>query len=73
MKENIVKNTCLVLGISQKDLADKMGISEGTVRNWSSSGEIPQWGLNFINTLIECKKDKDIATKLKELINITNS
>lgn len=68
--ENIVKKVCAELGITPKELAEKLGASEGTVRNWSSSNELPQWALNFINTLMEHKKDKDIVTKLKELLNL---
>ncbi|MFW2605208.1 helix-turn-helix domain-containing protein [Aliarcobacter butzleri] len=67
---NIIKKTCTELGITQKELAEKLGASEGTVRNWSSSNDLPSWAINFINTLIEHKKDKDIATKFRELINL---
>lgn len=67
---NIVKKVCAELGITQKELAEKLGASEGTVRNWSSSNELPQWALNFIETILEHKKDKEIATKLKELLNL---
>ena len=67
---NIVKKVCTELGITQKELAEKLGASEGTVRNWSSSNELPQWALNFIETILEHKKDKEIATKLKELLNL---
>ncbi|MEM5558713.1 helix-turn-helix transcriptional regulator [Aliarcobacter cryaerophilus] len=69
-QENIVKKVCTELGITQKELAEKLGASEGTVRNWSSSNELPQWALNFIETLIEHKKDKEIVTKFKELLNL---
>lgn len=69
-EQNIVKKVCAELGITQKELAEKLGASEGTVRNWSSSNELPQWALNFIETLIEHKKDKEIATKFKELLNL---
>lgn len=70
LQENIVKKVCTELGITQKELAEKLGASEGTVRNWSSSNELPQWALNFIETLIEHKKDKEIVTKFKELLNL---
>lgn len=69
-EQNIVKKVCAELGITQKELAEKLGASEGTVRNWSSSNELPQWALNFIETILEHKKDKEIATKFKELLNL---
>lgn len=68
---NIVKVTCKELGITQKELADKLGASEGTVRNWSSSNDLPQWALNFIETLKENKKNKEIADTVKKLIQLS--
>jgi DNA-binding transcriptional regulator YiaG len=35
--ENIVKKTCKELGITQKELAELMGVSEGTVNRWSAN------------------------------------
>ncbi|OCL85711.1 hypothetical protein AAX26_01778 [Aliarcobacter thereius] len=67
---DIIKKTCKELELTQKELAEKLGASEGTVRNWSSSNELPQWALNFIETILEHKKDKEIATKFKELLNL---
>src|SRR3989339_1428452 len=67
-QENIVKHTCKELGITQKELADKLGASEGTIRNWSSSNELPQWAINFIEVLKENQKNKEIADTAKKLI-----
>lgn len=68
---NIVKSTCKELEITQKELADKLGASEGTVRNWSSSNELPQWAINFIETLKENKKNKEIADTVKKLLELS--
>lgn len=68
---NIVKRACKELGITQKELADKLGASEGTVRNWSSSNELPQWAINFIEVLKENQKNKEIADTVKRLISLT--
>ena len=70
-ENNIVKKVCKELKVSQKELAELIGASEGTVRNWSSSNDLPQWAINFTNLLISNKKDKAIADKLKELIELT--
>ncbi len=48
--ENIVKKTCRELGITQKELAEKIGITEKTINNWANNRvEIPK---NF-NRLIQ--------------------
>lgn len=72
ISDNIVKRACKELGITQKELADKLGASEGTVRNWSSSNELPQWAINFIVVLKENQKNKEIADTVKRLISLTN-
>lgn len=68
---NIVKKACAELGLTQKELAEKLGASEGTVRNWSSSNELPQWAINFIEVLNENQKNKEIADTFKRLISIS--
>jgi transcriptional regulator with XRE-family HTH domain len=36
-EENIVKKTCKELGITQKELAEIMGVSRQTVTNWATN------------------------------------
>ena len=67
---NIVKKVCKELGITQKELAEAIGASEGTVRNWSSSNELPLWALKSIELLKENKKNKEIADTVKKLIEL---
>ena len=67
---NIIKKTCKELEINQKELSEILATSDGTVRNWSSSNNPPQWAINFMNVLIENQKNKLIAIKLKELISL---
>jgi len=57
--ENIVKKTCKELGITQKELASLMGVNDGTIRKWSSQTEPPEWGLKFLQLLLENKQIKD--------------
>lgn len=35
-EENMVKKTCKELGLTQKELAEKLKINDVTVRGWSS-------------------------------------
>lgn len=34
--KNLVKTVCFVLNITQKELALKVGVSEGTINRWSA-------------------------------------
>jgi len=67
MNENIVKKVCKELGITQKELAERMGVNDVTIRNWSSKGNIPEWGMKFMTLLSEYKKIKDKAEKAKQV------
>jgi transcriptional regulator with XRE-family HTH domain len=67
-EENLVKKTCRELGITQKELAEKLGVNDGTVRNWASSGNIPIYMINHINLLINYNYEVQFKIKFKELI-----
>jgi transcriptional regulator with XRE-family HTH domain len=60
-EENLVKKTCKELGITQKELAEKIGITEKTVNNWVNNRvKIP----NNFNRLIELLKIEDNCQKI---------
>ncbi|EJF05919.1 putative transcriptional regulator [Thiovulum sp. ES] len=40
-EENLVKKTCRELGITQKELAEMMGISRQSVNNWANNRTDP--------------------------------
>ena len=56
MSENIVKKVCKELGITQKELAERIGVNDVTVRTWSSKGNVPEWAVKFMNLLLEKKE-----------------
>ena len=58
--ENIVKRTCKELGITQKELAERLGVNDGTIRKWASQTEPPEWGVKFLELLI---KNKELEEK----------
>lgn len=67
-EHNLIKHACKELGITQKELADLIGASEGTVRQWSSKGT-PEWADKSINHLLEIKNLKnqlESATQFKQ-------
>ena len=66
-KDNIVKRVCKELGITQKELAERLGVDDGTVRKWSSSGKVPNWAINFMDLLLEYEKVKDKADKARQI------
>ena len=51
---NLVKKTCKELGITQKELAERIGVSRQTIYDWSSGKTpVPNWGYNFMSLLID--------------------
>ena len=62
-EENIIKNTCKELGVTQKELAKIIGVNDGTIRKWSSQTEPPEWGVNFLKLLLDKQK---ISSKLEK-------
>ena len=66
-KDNIVKNVCNDLSITQKELAELIGANEGTVRNWSSSNELPLWAKKSIEMLREIKEAKEVKETVQKL------
>ena len=70
MDENIVKKTCKELGVTQKELAERLGVNDGTVRKWSSQTEPPEWGIQFLKLLVEHKEVKDKYNLFKSAIDM---
>ena len=70
---NPVKETCKELQITQKELAERIGISDGTVRNWSSGKEIPKWAINFMDVLVENEKNKEFSKTFRHLVELSKS
>jgi len=70
MEDNIVKKTAKELRMTQKQLAETIGIAEQTVRNWASKGETPQWAINSMNNLLEIKSMKDEINSYKHTLEV---
>ncbi len=68
--ENIVKATCRELGITQKELAEMMGVNIGTPAQWSSKGDIPEMAKNFMKLLTENKDNKNKLEKLIKALKV---
>lgn len=66
-KLNIVKRACKELGITQKELADQLGVSKPSVERWAQ-GETPEQAVNQINLLVENTALKKELDELKNAI-----
>ncbi len=61
--ENIVKKTCRELGITQKELAEKIGVSQNTVSNWAK-GEFETMHKVLLESLIYKSKFEELQAIL---------
>jgi len=69
-KKNIVKETCKELGITQKELAEKLGVSKPSVERWASTNEIPESSQKLIIFFIENEKLKKELNEIKTALKI---
>jgi transcriptional regulator with XRE-family HTH domain len=70
-EENLVKKTCRELGITQKELAEKIGVHDVTVRNWTSKGKIPKIAKNFMELLLEKKELLNYVSQTQKYLQIS--
>jgi transcriptional regulator with XRE-family HTH domain len=69
IEENLVKKTCRELGITQKELAEKIGVSRVTINDWANERTpIPLWGNNLIFYLKENRELIKFKTTIKNLL-----
>ena len=63
VEENLIKKTCKDLGITQKELAEKLGISRQTVSDWArGSTKISKLTTLLLRLLVseqDCNKFKE--------------
>ena len=69
-KNNIVKYACSELGITQKELAEKLGVSKPSVERWAQSGDVPEQGKIQIEMMLENLKLKNELSEIKTAIGI---
>ena len=70
-EENIIKKTAKELGLTQKELAERLKTSEVSLSRWAKGQiEIPEWALEMFELLKIEKKYNAAKAKFKELDNI---
>ena len=72
-EENLVKKTCKELGITQKELAEMMGVNSITPSQWVTKNNIPEWANKFMNLLLANHKNKEIAETFKSLLRMSEN
>jgi len=65
---NIIKKTCKELGITQKELAEKIGISYRTISRYTSNKNIPTYLKKYILLIIENQQKTEMINNLKDSI-----
>ena len=71
MNDNIVKQTCKELGITQKELAEMLGAPHRTVSGWAK-GDIPTMTKLALTLLLENKELKHKLNIFKEAHKIAS-
>ncbi|NEW60867.1 helix-turn-helix domain-containing protein [Sulfurovum sp. bin170] len=70
---NIIKETAKELGMTQKQMAKYIGVSEETVSKWSRGViETPKWALKMFDLIKREKQYKSLEEDLDEVINKVN-
>lgn len=65
-KINIVKRVCKELGITQRELAERIGVASNTPAQWATQTTPPDMAVKFMELLIEHEKTKRQLDKFKQ-------
>jgi len=70
-EKNIVRDTAKALGMTQKKLAEEIGVSETTTSSWNNgNSEVPKWALKLFELMKNEQKNKEHNAKLEEIITL---
>ncbi len=72
-KHNIVKETAKALGMTQKELAERIGVNKDTLGNWARGAiETPKWAQKIFELLLIEKKFNTIKRIISEELQDEN-
>jgi len=71
--ENIVKRTCKELGLTQKELAERLEVPQPTLSRWASSDDIPRMAQKYLELLLETNELKENFKILKKAHKILSN
>lgn len=69
-EENIVKRVCKELNLTQRELAERMGVHQNMPAKWSSGDEPSQMAIKFMELLIEHEKTKRRLDKFQQAFTL---
>jgi predicted transcriptional regulator len=70
-EENLVKKTCRELGITQKELAGMMGLTERSLTRYATDhNNMPENISNHIKTILDLYTSRKVINILKESFSI---
>ena len=69
-RDNIIKRVCKELGLTYKELGEKIGYSESAINNAAATGKISNQLNKAINLYLENIKLKKDLNKLQQLQSI---
>ncbi len=70
---NPVKNVCKQLGITQKELAERIGVNKDTVGNWARGAiGTPKWAIKLLELLIVEQKFNTIKRLISDELQDKN-
>ena len=72
-KNNVVKNICRELEITQKQLAEILEVPEGTVSSWAVKNEIPRLGKKAIEFYTQSHKNQKIVDSYKDFMHLLHA
>jgi transcriptional regulator with XRE-family HTH domain len=65
IEENLVKKTCRELGITQKELAEKIGVTERTLSKYVTTKYMPKNIDNHLSLILENHYQDKLINSLK--------
>ncbi|MBR8461511.1 XRE family transcriptional regulator [Campylobacter sp. faydin G-105] len=68
-EDNIVKRVCAELGITQRELAERIGMSADSLNNAVSNNKVSQQTQKFLNFMLEHEELKKELSKYENLKN----
>jgi DNA-binding transcriptional regulator YiaG len=69
-KTNVVKEICVELDITQKQLSEILEVPEGTVSSWAVKNEIPRLGKKAIEFYILSQKNQKIVDSYRSFMEL---
>jgi len=68
VKQNVIKDICNELNITQKQLAKILEVPEGTVSSWAVKNEIPRLGKKAIEFYMQNQKNQKIVDSYQNFL-----